>query len=62
MSIRNYIALTEKYKKIVWLNPEPEQYWSHTYTLNIIKEVIPMFPLTPNGIEKAVRSMNGVSS
>ena len=61
MSIRNYLAMTEKYKKIVWLNPEPEQYWSHTYTLNIIKEIIPMFPLTPNGIEKAVRSMNGIS-
>jgi len=61
MSIRNYLAMTEKYKKIVWLNPEPEQYWSHTYTLNIIKEIIPMFPLTPNGIERAVRSMNGIS-
>ena len=58
MSIRNFVAMTEKYKKMVWLNPEPEKYWSHTYTLNIIKEIIPMFPLTPNGIERAVQSMN----
>jgi len=58
MSIRNYVAMSEKYKKLVWLNPEPEKYWSHTYTLNIIKEIIPMFPLTPNGIEKAVQLMN----
>lgn len=57
-SLRTYLKLKKKFKKIVWLNPEPKRYWHHTYTLNVIKQVIDMFPLTPNGIEEAVREMN----
>lgn len=58
MSIWNYQAMTKKYKRVAWLNPEPQRYWHHTYTLNVIKELIDMFPLTPKGIESAVREMN----
>ena len=58
MSIRNYQSLTKKFKKIAWLNPEPHKYWHHTYTLNLIKEIIDMYPLTPKGIEDAVLEMN----
>ena len=51
-------SIKEKFKKTVWLNPEPLKYWPHTYTIQAIKELIPMFPLTPKGIERAVREMN----
>ncbi|NKI31758.1 hypothetical protein [Croceivirga thetidis] len=51
-------AITEKFKKTVWLNPEPLKYWPGTYTIQAIKELVPMFPLTPRGIEKAVQDMN----
>lgn len=58
MSLRTYKKLTKKFKRLVWLNPEPQRYWRHTYTLNVIRQVLEMFPLTPRGIEQAVRKMN----
>jgi hypothetical protein len=57
-SIRALQAIAKKFKKSVWLNPEPEQYWHHTYTVQVIEKIFPMFPLTPRGIEQAVRGMN----
>ncbi len=57
-SIENWTDIKEKFKKTVWLNPEPTKYWKHTYTIQVLKRIIPMFPLTPRGIEHAVRDMN----
>ncbi len=62
LSIGNLKAITHKFKKSVWLNPEPLKYWPHTYTIQVIKQLVPMFPLTPAGIERAVRSMNNRST
>ena len=53
-----YKALKEKFKKTVWLNPEPKRYWNHTFSIQVIKELIDMYPLTPRGIENAVQEMN----
>ena len=53
-----YKALTDKFKKTAWLNPEPERYWRHTFSIQVIKELVDMYPLTPRGIEEAVREMN----
>ncbi|WMN11123.1 hypothetical protein QYS49_37270 [Marivirga salinae] len=58
LSIESLKSIPQKFKKCVWLNPEPIKYWPHTYTIQLIKQLIPMFPLTPAGIERAVRSMN----
>lgn len=57
-SIQTWQAIRKKFKKTVWLNPDPVKYWHFTYTIQVIKKIIPMFPLTPNGIERAVREMN----
>ena len=57
-SRNTYKALTEKFKKTVWLNPEPQRYWRHSFTIQVIKELVDMYPLTPRGIEEAVREMN----
>lgn len=57
-TLNTYNALTKKFKKIAWLNPEPLQYWASTLTINVLKELVPMFPMTPHGIEDAVREMN----
>ena len=59
-SIQNIKAIHKKFKKSVWLNPEPEKYWHHTYTIQVIKKLMEMFPLTPRGIENAVRWMNRI--
>ena len=57
-SRRTYKAITNKFKKTVWLNPEPQKFWHHTFSIQVIKELIDMYPLTPRGIENAVREMN----
>ncbi len=60
-SLESWNALKSKFKKIAWLNPEPISYWSHTLTTTYLSKLIPMYPLTPRGIERAVRKMNKAS-
>lgn len=60
-SINAIKSIVEKYKKCVWLNPEPLKFWPFTYTIQVMKELVPMFPLSPAGIERAVRAMNAKS-
>ena len=57
-SIESLQSIAKKFKKCVWLNPEPLRYWPGTFTIQTIKQIIPMYPLTPHGIERAVRKMN----
>lgn len=58
LSLRTYKKISKKFKRTVWLNPEPKRYWPHTFTINIIKQAVDMYPLTPRGIEEAVGEMN----
>lgn len=48
--------LAEHYERAVWLNPEAVRFWRHT-TVAAIKEVFPMFPLTLDGLEAAMRGL-----
>lgn len=48
--------LAEHFRKAVWLNPEPEQYWGQT-TIQILGRLFPMFPLTIHGLQRAVRQL-----
>jgi len=57
-SMETYFALTKKFKKTAWLNPEPVRYWEMSMTIALIKRVFEMYPLTPRGIENAVLEMN----
>lgn len=57
-SVNTYQSLKKKFKKIVWLNPEPVKYWPSTMSLQFLKQLIDMYPMTPKGIEDAVRDMN----
>lgn len=40
----------------VWLNPDPERFWDHP-TVSAIGAVFPMFPLTLDGLRRAVRKL-----
>ncbi len=60
LSRQTYHQLTNHFHKIAWLNPEPKKYWHHTFSIQLIKEIIDMYPLTPRGIEEAVRGMNRI--
>jgi hypothetical protein len=41
----------------IWINPKMEMEWPYTRTIQIIREIFPMFELTLDGLEKAVSSL-----
>jgi uncharacterized protein with von Willebrand factor type A (vWA) domain len=51
--------LLDAYPRAVWLNPVPEQYWSGTTSIGMIRRIIEdrMFPLTIDGIDRAMRRL-----
>jgi len=48
--------LADHFHRRAWLNPEPRRYWNHI-TVNAIRGLFPMFPLTLEGLEDAVASL-----
>jgi hypothetical protein len=49
--------LGKTFRHAVWLNPQTEEEWDHTWTVSIIRQVFPMFELTLDGLEKAVQHL-----
>ena len=52
--------LLEKYPHAVWINPEPERLWEYRHSIQIIRSIVGgrMFPLTLEGLERAMRQLN----
>lgn len=46
--------LAHHFRSAAWLNPEPERYWSGT-TVEVIARILPMWPLSLDGLARAVR-------
>ncbi len=57
-SMATWIQLKDHFKNIVWLNPLNQNYWASADTVPYFMQVFDMYPLTPEGIEKAVLKMN----
>ncbi len=57
-SMGNWQAIQERFPRSCWLNPLRERYWQHSMTVQVLKSVFPMFPLTPGGLEQAILHMN----
>jgi uncharacterized protein with von Willebrand factor type A (vWA) domain len=51
--------LLDSYPKAVWLNPVPEKYWDGTTSIGMIRALMEgrMFPLTLDGIDRAMREL-----
>ena len=49
--------LGKTFRHAVWLNPQTEEEWYHTWTVSMIRQVFPMFELTLDGLEKAVQHL-----
>ena len=51
--------MSESFDNMVWINPTPKDYWEHSYSLEIVKELLEdkMFPLTVKGLEGAMGSL-----
>lgn len=49
--------LTEKFEKVVWLNPEPETSWEFTTSVVWTRKLVEdkMYPLTLKGLEESMR-------
>ncbi len=50
------MRLVERFPQAVWLNPEPPQQWWQT-TIDVIRRVFAMYPLTLEGLGEAVTSL-----
>ncbi|MEQ8479470.1 MAG: VWA domain-containing protein [Hoeflea sp.] len=47
------------FHKVAWLNPTPENYWPHTHSTALIRQLFSdrMFPMTLSGLEAATRNL-----
>lgn len=57
-SIIDWGRISEKFKKIAWLNPVSEKHWHITWTTTMLRKTFSMYTMTPRGIEKAILEMN----
>ena len=49
--------IAETFRHAVWLNPVPRAQWRYTRTIGAIADIFPMFELTVDGLEQAVKWM-----
>lgn len=56
-SIDRLRLLTKIFRHYAWLNPRSEAEWHYVRTIQTIRMVFPMFELTLDGLEKAVRHL-----
>jgi uncharacterized protein len=51
--------IASHFPRLVWLNPEPEERWKWTPSIGITRELVGerMFPLTLDGIDRAMREL-----
>jgi uncharacterized protein with von Willebrand factor type A (vWA) domain len=47
------------FDRVVWLNPDEQRFWEHSYTARMIKRVFPMYHLSVEGISDAVNGLVG---
>ena len=52
--------LLQAWPKAVWLNPEPQAYWQYRQSIAILRDIMHerMFPITMDGIERAMRLLS----
>ena len=51
--------IDDHFQRVVWLNPELPQIWDEYETVKIIRRIFPMFHLSTDGIEEAVKALIG---
>jgi len=56
-SIEQLKFLAQTFPHCVWLNPIPSKMWNYTRTIVIIRQIFPMFELTLDGLEGAVKHL-----
>ncbi len=51
--------MTANWSKLVWLNPIPDDYWSYTPSIGMMRQLVQdrMYPLTLEGLDAAMREL-----
>ena len=49
--------IADNFRHSVWINPKMAAEWPYTRTINMIRDIFPMFELTIDGLEKAVNHL-----
>lgn len=51
--------VSDTWDNVVWLNPQPEDWWGHTPSIQLTKELVEdrMYPLTVQGLERAMTAL-----
>jgi len=51
--------LFDTWPKAAWINPQPEDWWEHTMSLRLVRDIAGgrMYPLTLDGLERAIRAL-----
>ena len=58
-SIEQLRFLAQTFPRSIWLNPITENHWPYTQSLNVVRTVFPMYELSLDGLEHAVRHLMG---
>ena len=51
------IDIRKRFRKVIWLNPEPSQWWFSVPSTQLIRRVFPMFELTLEGMRSGARAL-----
>jgi uncharacterized protein with von Willebrand factor type A (vWA) domain len=51
------IDIRKRFRKAIWLNPEPRQWWSSVPSTRMIQRVFPMYELTLEGMRSGARAL-----
>ena len=52
--------LVETWPNLIWLNPQPEEWWEYSHSTKLVQDLIGaqrMFPLTLEGVDEAIKEL-----
>lgn len=56
-SVERLKYLAKTFSHAVWLNPVERRSWDYTHSINVIRNIFPMFELSLDGLEQAVKNL-----
>jgi len=51
------IDIRKRFRKVIWLNPEPSTWWPSVPTTQMIRKIFPMYELTLEGMRSGARAL-----
>jgi uncharacterized protein with von Willebrand factor type A (vWA) domain len=51
------IDIRKRFRKAIWLNPEPSQWWASVPSTRMIQKIFPMYELTLSGMRSGARAL-----